>query len=480
VRDDQLYQNLMTRFVDVRAQLAQARAVYGDENSNVKRLQDEGAELAAQVESERARMVNRVRTSFAAALAREQMMTTSREKLRAEMGDASSHLVTYRMLKNEAVANAELYNTLQGRLKEAGIYAGLKSSNIHIVDLAPKLARPTGPHRTLIIGAGAMLSCMFALILPFIRESLDHTVRTPGDIKETIGLATLAMIPRMNGKWAGPPRPVLPLGELNGGQGKLPMGNSATGIPLIRPLTPESEAIRDLRTGILLANSEIAPRVVLVSSPTAGEGKTTVAVNLAIVLAQNGKTCLVEGDLRRPKAMTAFGLRSKTGISSVLESGTPLSSALANLPEFPTLTVLAAGPPSRNPGDLIASGQMIALVTALRDEFDYVVIDSPPIIPFSDARTLSRLVDAVVLVGRYGVTTRRSMERSVELLDEVRAPILGAVLNDIDLSSADYHYFNYGYSRKVGAARQDYDVNELPASAAASQSGDVNKKGAHA
>ncbi len=152
VKDDQLYQNLMTRFADARAQLAEARTTYGDDNSNVKKLENESTELAAQVESERTRMVNQVRTTYAAALEREQLLQKSREKLRAQMGDASSHMVGYKILKNEALATGELYNTLQARLKEAGIYAGLKSSNIRVVDLAPRLpashgAEPRPDHR---------------------------------------------------------------------------------------------------------------------------------------------------------------------------------------------------------------------------------------------------------------------------------------------------------------------------------------------
>ena len=198
LRDDQLYQKLMTQFVDARAQLAQARTVYGDENSNVKKLENEAKELGAQVEDERTRMVNQVRTAYAAALEREHMLQQSREKLRAQMGDAGSHMVGYKVLKNEALATGELYDTLQARLKEAGIYAGLRSSNIHIVDLAPKLRRATAPNRALIILIGAMISGMLGLVLSFVRESLDNTLRSPDDIKEWSGLTSLAMLPKLS------------------------------------------------------------------------------------------------------------------------------------------------------------------------------------------------------------------------------------------------------------------------------------------
>jgi GumC protein len=171
LRDDQVYQNLMTRFADARAQLAQARTIYGDENSNVKKLENEVNEFSAQVEAERTRTVNRVRTSYEAAKSREEMMLAAREHLKTQMGDANSHMVAYRVLRNEALAKSELYNTLQARLKEAGIYAGLRSSNISVVDLAASLPRPTGPHRSTIIAAGAMASCMLGILFAFALES---------------------------------------------------------------------------------------------------------------------------------------------------------------------------------------------------------------------------------------------------------------------------------------------------------------------
>src|SRR5271156_1272051 len=142
-------------------------------------------------------MVDRVRTAYKAAGAREAMMSQARQKVLAQMGDASSHMVAYHILKNEALASADLYNTLQARLKEAGIYAGLRSSNIHVVDLAPELAKPTGPRRDLIITIGALVSCFLGLALAFVREGFDNTVRTPDDIRNWVGLPSLGMLPRV-------------------------------------------------------------------------------------------------------------------------------------------------------------------------------------------------------------------------------------------------------------------------------------------
>lgn len=452
LRDEAVYQNLRTHYADVRAQLAQAQTVYGDENSNVKKLQNEANELAAQVEAERARLVSRLRSAFKAAQAREQMMIETVEKLRAKMGDESSHMVEYQTLKNEAMANAQLYNTLETRLREAGVYAGLRSGNIRVVEMAPRLHQATGPHRRLIIALGAMLSTLMCLTFVFVRESLDNTVRIPDNIRDWLHLPSLAVLPRVTGNGASSRR------EFSRTADPLNLGLAAPPMAVYPKLfwdksrTAEAEAIRSLRTSFMMSSWAHPPRTVLVSSSTAGEGKTTVAINLASVLAQQGKTCLIEGDLRRPMIELAMGMSTKAGLVEVLNGSATLNEAVQPSSEVPGLSLLLIKSVPENPSDLLASGQMAQVVKNVREMFDYVVIDSPPVIPFSDARSLAVLCDAVILVSRYGVTTRRSITLSAEMLSDMQVPLMGVVLNDMDLSSADFHYFHYGYSwRKTGS-----------------------------
>lgn len=461
VRDDQVYQNLMTRYADARAQLAQARTVYGEENSHVKKLQDQANEFAAQVEAERDRVINQARTSYAAAADRENMMIRAQEKLRAQMGDASSHMVAFRVLRNEAVAKAELYNKLQARLKEAGIYAGLRSSNITVVDLAPRLRSATGPNRRLIIVAGALVSGILALVLAFVRESLDNTVRTPDDIKRWSGFPSLAIVPNIPKDRRPWIRRLLPSAKSVSAGTILNDQNVWSQIPLTGSHTAEAEAMRDLRAALLFSKRNSSTRVILVSSSSASEGKTTVAINLAMVLALRDKTCLVECDLRRPMFEVALGFQATTGLSQVLTGETSLDASLRSIPHIPNLSILPCGPVIADPAMLMDSDRMQALAMALREKFECVVIDSPPVIPFSDARVLSSFADVVVLVGRYGVTTQRAMTRCMELLGEVRAPVLGFVLNNIDLNSPDYHYYTYGYSKKMNARHPYYSDGAL-------------------
>lgn len=483
LRDDLVYSNVLTRFADVRASLAQARVVYGEENANVKKLKDEAVELTAQLEAERNRVTGRVRTSFEAARVREQMMLQARDRLRLQLGDATSHMVQFRMLRNDALANTNLYDTLKGRLFQAGVYAGLGYTNIHIVDLAPRLEKATGPHRGMIIAIGGMLSGIFALVLAFIRESLNNTVRTPDDVRDWIGLPSLAMVPLINGN--GNARSTAALGNRSKPLGLTGLNQAPTNgrkILLTGSLTPEGEAMRDLRAALILAAPSASRQVVLVASSSAFEGKTTVAINLALAFAQRGKTCLLDGDLRRPMIASAFGLRADAGLSQVLSGKASFESVLASVPELPNLSLVPAGPLPLSPADMVASDQMRTLLLTIREHYDYVVIDSPPAIRFSDARVLSSLADVVVLVGRYGLTTRRAITRCAQMFEEVRAPLAGVVVNGIDLESPDFHYYNYGFSKDMATDVGDYYAERAAAGGRPPDAprDNVKKKGAHA
>jgi polysaccharide biosynthesis transport protein len=188
---------------------------------------------------------------------------------------------------------------------------------------------------------------------------------------------------------------------------------------------------------------------------------------------------LVDADLRQPKISQALGLPAATGLAEVLYCKVQLSNAIVPLNEFQNLSVLPSGTSPDSPADLLSSDGMTDLCEELRTTFAFIVIDTPPVIRFSDARFLAGLSDDVVLVGRCGVTTRRAIQRSTELLHEVHAPLSGVVLNGIDLSSPDYHYFTYGYSRASAIRGEDYSPKQ-PIPVRNNDDQHPNAKGAHA
>jgi polysaccharide biosynthesis transport protein len=195
-------------------------------------------------------------------------------------------------------------------------------------------------------------------------------------------------------------------------------------------------------------------------------------------MAQLGKTCLIDGDMRRPTISEAFGAPAKVSWSDFLSGAVSLDKALVEVKDVKNLSFLSVGPSQSDPGGLINSAGMKALLGLLRNYFEFLVIDSPPAIPFSDARLLSLLADGVVLVGRYGLTTQRALERCTEHLRGVGAPIIGVAINGIDFSSADYRYYNFGHS---SAKLQGYYPDKTAGAVLSQDSGSNTKaKGAGA
>lgn len=414
VQNSPLMQGLTQRFVDTRAQLAQAHTIYGENNSNVKKLESEENELAMQLAAERRRTLDQLATSYQSAKTRESLLRQALEKMRGEVGRMNEKVVQYNFLKREAQANEDLYNTLSTRLKEVGVAAGMQSGSMLVVDHARVLKHPTRPHRLQLIAVGLFMGLLGALALPFFKEALDDSIHSAADVRTWTGLVTLGSVPLIEGA--------------NGNKRKL-------------RYSPGYEALQNLRVAIELCPSERPPRIVLVASPAPREGKTTIANRLVIVLASHGPTCLIDADLRHARVGQSTVTSSPQGLSDVLRGSAELGMVLKSHPDIPNLAILPAGSVPASPGELITSESMRGILQILRQRFANIVIDSPPLIPFPDARILSTLVDGVILVGRCGVTSRQNLVASAAILEEVRAPLLGVVLNGAKSDSWYYDYY---------------------------------------
>jgi len=213
------------------------------------------------------------------------------------------------------------------------------------------------------------------------------------------------------------------------------------------PGSLSAEAISGLQTALLLSQPR-QPRVILVSSSLPAEGKTTVAVKLALAFSRRSPTCLVDADLRRPGLAEAFGLSSSTGLGQFLADSTALDDVILAVADAPKLALIPSSVCDGDPGYLISSQKMRDLITEIRRRYEFVIIDAPPVLPYADARAIAPFVDGIVFVGRAGVVNREAMTRSLELLEEVHAaPILEVVLNAV---SVDQHsYYGYGYTQKA-------------------------------
>jgi polysaccharide biosynthesis transport protein len=440
VRSNVVVLQLSQKLAESKAALSQAMVVYGSNHPTAKKLQSEVDELQTQLNIQKKAIVNSMRASYAAAQARESMMGAEMKGTGLQLDKMSK----YATLKKEVEANVELYNSLYGKIKEAGIAAASKSVDIQVVDPARIPEIPIRPRPLLNLGVGLLAALVGGIGLAFICEELDNKLRSPEDIRRWIGSANVSVIPAITepeshgGRLAWPKRIV--------GALPVPAEDSRTNTFFLeRPNSPEGEAVQALYASIMLSWPNNPPQTLLIVSALPGEGKTTVALNLSYALAQHANTCLVDADLRKGRVARAFSLSSGQGLGDVLNGEATLENSLLEIPGISNLSVLPAGRSKGNFGHLICSEKMEQTLGGLRERFGFVVIDSAPILPFVDGRALSTLVDAVVLVGRAGITTRQAMRRSVQLISEVHgAPILQVVLNGADMGSADYKY-NYGY-----------------------------------
>jgi len=346
-------------------------------------------------------------------------------------------LAQYNALKKESDASTQLYQALYQKIKEAAIAAETKSSNVRVVDRARVLDKPTRPHRRQNIGIGLLIGILGGVIMAFLREGMDTRIRTPEDIKRCLGTESVSVVPVIsNGE---------PIGQVRSWRSLRP--HNAQQKPYLfqieRPNSPAGEALRSICVSVRLSRQNACtPQVLLIVSLLTGEGKTTLSVNLALTLARHGRTCIVDADLRKEGVAQALGVVAYHGIREVLSKSMEVDQVLVSAVQLPNLSLLGAGSAPGEPGGLISSSAMSDLVGKLRQRFEFIVIDSPPMLLFSDGRALSALADGVIVVGRSGVTTRESLKRTMDLLRGVRsAPVVELVLNAAEHPAMDYRSY---------------------------------------
>jgi polysaccharide biosynthesis transport protein len=284
------------------------------------------------------------------------------------------------------------------------------------------------------------------VVLAFVLEAADNTVRTSEEAEAIASLPSLALVPIAKNR--------LIRDSVNGVR-LLPAGlqNDDVGtLAYTRPSSEIAEAFRGLRTSILLSSLGAPPKIILVTSPLPEEGKTTVSVNSAIVLAQEGRrVLLVDADLRRPAVHKMLHVRAAAGLSTVLAGYSDPVSVIIPSPQLPNLFLIPAGPSSPHPSELLSSPRMKDLLAQWREMFDHIIVDSPPALALTDAVRLSVEADAVLVVIRSAKTSKAALRRVSTILAQVDANVLGIVINALDPTSPDqYDYYDYSGSKYAG------------------------------
>jgi capsular exopolysaccharide synthesis family protein len=443
------------KLVELRQKRALLLVEATEEAPEVKEVDQQIGELDRQLKDARSRksatLLTNLNTRYEQALAREQSLRKAFEQQRAQTLSQNEAAINYRIIQQEIETNKSLLNGLLQSAKENDVVLAGKPNNISIVDYALTPDSPVGPNRTRTVILAFFLSTGLGFGLALFLEYLDDTVHSTEEVERTLHLPALAVIPSVGGATR---RRVLPgttaLQKHTNGNGN----SSAELLMNVDGRSPLAEAYRHLRTSVLLSTAGRTPKTLLVTSSLPGEGKTTTAVNTAISLAQTGATVvIIDADMRRPRLQSIFGMHGQEGLSSILSSDVSEEEMLAVIrsDEDSGLSVLTSGPIPPNPAELLGSDQMRRLVAALQAKYTHVVIDSPPVSSFTDGVLISTMVDGVLLVVHGGRSSRHIVRRSKQLLNDVGAKIFGVVLNNVNLQSHDYYYYQNYYSQKYDA-----------------------------
>jgi succinoglycan biosynthesis transport protein ExoP len=459
VRNSPVIEDLLKRQTALDDAYTEALNQYGPNFPKVRRLAEQKREADEDMARAQRAMVGSIEEDYQTAGQHLELLQEALDRQKIEANDLAEKLVQYHILEHDAESYKTLYDGLLQKLKEAGITAGLRSSNIRVVDPALVPTSPSRPQKARNILLGFLIGLVGGIGLAIFREYLDNTVKSPDDIEAVAGLPSLAVVPSLPGS----------IGKHRGRLSRLareaaPQSVSGPRVELMSYTTPKSqisEAFRALRTSLLLSQAEHPPQVILVTSALPREGKTTAAVNLAVTLAQLGdRTLLIDADLRKPGIRRALNLTigKEAGLSSYLAGVSSLDEVLLPHPTINNLAAITTGPVPPNPADLLSSHRIRDVIAELRVRFKFIVIDSPPVMAATDAVILSVVTDGVLLVVRSGQTPKEAFTRTCDLLKAVKCRLLGVVLNAVDSSAPDYYYsyryypyaYGYGYGEDVG------------------------------
>lgn len=460
----------VARLNDLKQKRAQALVDATEEAPEVKEINQQIVELEKQLKEGRiekgSTLLTNLETKYHQALAKEEFLRKQFTQQRGETLTQNEAAINYHIIQQGIETNKGLLTNLLQRLKENEVTGASDANNISVVDHAIAPEGPVGPNRMRGVMVAFLLSLGLGTGLALFLEYLDDTIHSTEEVERLLHLPALAVIPAI-----APAARRKALAATPGAlQKKNGNGHASTNPELLMNVdgrSPLAESYRHLRTSVLLSTAGRAPKALLVTSSLPGEGKTTTAVNTALSLAQTGASVvIVDADMRRPRLRSIFGLNAQAGLSSILSSEMSEGEMLA-LVDHDTvsdLNILTSGPIPPNPAELLGSEQMRRLVAALQSKYTHVVIDSPPIASFTDGVLISTMVDGVLLVVHGGKSSRHVVRRSRQLLQDVGAKIFGVVLNNINLQTHDYYYYQRYYSQNY--YKTDPETEETRAASA--------------
>ena len=479
-------------FRDIQAEINQAEAEYAKLSQKFKPTYPKMKQLKAKVKSLKSQLtvdkkeyVKVLESNYKSSLEAEEAKKQELEIEKSKAFELSRGLVEYKKMDREYESSKDLYQNVLKQLKEAQMSSQNSGSNIIISDLAAVPVKHSSPKRLKIILFSLFIGFAFSIFATFIMNAFDNSFKNQDEVERYLTLPTIGVVPSIlsskkesirigleeemsllentpisevstedlsegNAPSVEVKSNELQLTDKNGGlvrQDELVKpGEEPNLLSVTEPFSVFSESIKSIRTSIMLSTADYTPKVMLVTSGTKNEGKTTVISNLAVTLAQfSSAVLLIDADLRKPSLDKRFSLpRKNYGLVDYLAGMCPMGDALYES-EAKNLFVMPAGSRSPNPTELLGSNKMEEFLKTASETFDFILIDVPPVLPVSDALLLSRVVDAVLLVIRSERTQRQIAKNAHQRLKQVGANVLGVVLNDVDLEN-NYYYYGGAYS----------------------------------
>lgn len=431
-----------------RAERQSLSTLYGPNHPEMLRVQAKIDSLVEAMRDEVKRIVETVRAEAREARDVEAGLRAARQQVQNEALDLNRHEIDYNRLERERANNEKLHGVLLQRTTETNLTRLLRVSPVRLVDRAMVATKPIRPNPVLNIGLGGVIGLLAGVGFVFARSRMDRSVSSPEEL-EALGATVLGLVPAIASESA------VTYGAYARRRNKQaaaqgPNGASKDLIVHTHPHSSVAECCRTIRTNLAFMSTDTPLKSLVVTSPGPSEGKSTLAISLAITMAHSGRrVVLIDTDLRRPRIHRAFGLRGQCGITTVLAGEKTLAECLQQT-VVDGLMVLPCGAIPPNPSELLHTARFERLLAQIEEEFDLAVLDSPPVGVVIDAAVVGPRVDGAVIVAKAGRTTRDAVAHTLRQMRDVGTNVLGCVLNDIDLSKQGayggyYYYYSGGY-----------------------------------